>query len=51
MAESAQADWPSGSGRVEAAGEEEMVITEASLTADNLWEGVTNTTLPVEMVS
>ena len=36
MAESAQADGPSGPGRVETAGEEEMVITEASLTADNL---------------
>ena len=35
-AESAQADGPSGPGRVETAGEDEMVITEASLTADNL---------------
>ena len=36
VAESEQADWPSGPGRVETAGEEEMVITEAALTADNL---------------
>ena len=51
VAVSAQADWPSGPGRVEAAGKEEMVITEASLTADNLQEGVGNTTFLVEMVS